>query len=71
MMPMICTEQAPVPPPSYHRAQVQACRLTDKFAKKGSYASEGENGDFMCQSCRCKQAMIYLTHLVRGSIIIL
>jgi len=24
MMPMICTEQAPVPPPSYHRAQVQA-----------------------------------------------
>jgi hypothetical protein len=23
-MPMICTEQAPVPPPSYHRAQVQA-----------------------------------------------
>ena len=46
------------------------CRLTDKFTEKGSYASEGENGDFMCQSCQCKQAMIYLTTIVRGSIII-
>jgi hypothetical protein len=46
------------------------CRLTDKFAEKGSYASKGENGDFMCQSCQCKQTMTYLTNIVRVSIII-
>ena len=25
------------------------CRLTDKFAEKGIYASEEENGEYMCQ----------------------
>ncbi len=46
------------------------CRLTDTFAEKGSYASKGENGDFMCQSFQCKQAMTYLTNIVWVSIII-
>src|SRR5207253_7591909 len=37
---------------------VFSCLILPKKNKKGSYASEGENGDFMCQSYRCKQAMI-------------
>src|SRR6266516_1216547 len=32
---------------------LDTCRLTDKFAKKGIYASQGENGDFMRQYARC------------------
>ena len=53
------------------RGGIVECCLTDKFAEKGSYASEGEKGDVMCQSCQCKQALIYLTTIVRVSIIIL